>query len=56
MLKVSMMCPRLLDEGRAAKNGSKEGILAMYKYLDYGTPPAGLRPSVVPPPNFSYDF
>ena len=38
--------PLLLDEGRAAKNGSKEGILAMYKNLDFGTPPAGLRPSV----------
>ena len=62
--------PLLLDEGKAAKNGSKEGILALYNNLDYGTPPAGSQlkfrttglrlegsvPPLVPPPNFTYDF
>ena len=34
--------PLLLDEGRAAKNGSKEAKSRVMKpNLDYGTPPAG---------------
>ena len=49
--------PLLLDEGRAAKNGSKEAIYP-YDVIIWTT---GLRlrgsvPPLVPPPNFPYAF